>query len=55
MYLLDTNHCSRIINGDSAVISRLQQKASVGVATSVILENHPFVAIAPRGQQRSLD
>ncbi|MBA3924461.1 MAG: type II toxin-antitoxin system VapC family toxin [Nostocaceae cyanobacterium] len=37
MYLLDTNHCSRIIFGESKVIHQLQEHNSAGVATSVIV------------------
>ncbi len=37
MYLLDTNHCSSIIQGDAAVIRTLREKGSVIVATSVIV------------------
>jgi tRNA(fMet)-specific endonuclease VapC len=36
MYLLDTNHCSRIIFGDVALLQVLQQHLGDGVATSVI-------------------
>ena len=52
MYLLDTNHCSRIINGDSSVISRLQQSAGVGVATSVIVRGE-LIFMAQNSQQRT--
>jgi tRNA(fMet)-specific endonuclease VapC len=37
MYLLDTNHCSRIIFGDAALLQVLQQHLGDGVATSVIV------------------
>ncbi|MBO3460340.1 type II toxin-antitoxin system VapC family toxin [Aetokthonos hydrillicola Thurmond2011] len=37
MYLLDTNHCSRIIFGETKVIRRLQEYQGLGVATSVIV------------------
>ncbi len=36
MYLLDTNHCSRIIQGDTTLLQRLQDRSKIGVATSVI-------------------
>jgi tRNA(fMet)-specific endonuclease VapC len=38
MYLLDTNHCSRIIFGETNVLRRLQQHIGTGVATSVIVQ-----------------
>ncbi len=37
MYLLDTNHCSRIIAGDAALLQVLHQHLENGVATSVIV------------------
>lgn len=36
MYLLDTNHCSRIISGDAALLQMLQHHLEDGVATSAI-------------------
>jgi tRNA(fMet)-specific endonuclease VapC len=36
MYLLDTNHCSRILEGDRLVARRLLEKGDVLVATSVV-------------------
>ncbi|MBC6434776.1 type II toxin-antitoxin system VapC family toxin, partial [Nostoc sp. HG1] len=35
MYLLDTNHCSRIIFGETNLIRQLQEHIGLGVATSV--------------------
>lgn len=52
MYLLDTNHCSRIINGDSAVINQLQQNASAGVATSAIVRGE-LTFMAQNSQQQA--
>jgi tRNA(fMet)-specific endonuclease VapC len=52
VYLLDTNHCSRIINGDSAVITQLQQNASTGVATSVIVRGE-LIFMAQNSQQQT--
>jgi tRNA(fMet)-specific endonuclease VapC len=36
VYLLDTNHCSRLIDGDPQVIAQLQAKNQAGCATSVV-------------------
>lgn len=36
MYLLDTNHCSQIINGNPDVIKKLQENSSQGIGISVI-------------------
>lgn len=37
MHLLDTNHCSRIIAGDAALLQVLRQHLGDGVATSAIV------------------
>lgn len=37
MYLLDTNHCSRIIAGDRTITQQLQLHQGDGVATSAIV------------------
>jgi tRNA(fMet)-specific endonuclease VapC len=37
MYLLDTNHCSRIIFGDSHLFQQLQLHSEAGIATSVVV------------------
>lgn len=37
MYLLDTNHCSRIIFGEPNLIQQLQAHSEMGVGTSVIV------------------
>ncbi len=52
MYLLDTNHCSHIINGDFAIISQLQQNANAGVATSVIVQGE-LIFMAQNSQQQA--
>lgn len=37
MYLLDTNHCSRIIQGELSVIARLEQAGDAFVSTCVVV------------------
>lgn len=37
MYLLDTNHCSRLIDGDPAIVRRLRELGEAPVATCVIV------------------
>lgn len=37
MYLLDTNHCSRVIQGEPSVINRLEQAGDIFVGTCVIV------------------
>lgn len=36
-YLLDTNHCSRIIGGDRTIVQQLELHRDDGIATSVIV------------------
>jgi tRNA(fMet)-specific endonuclease VapC len=38
MYLLDTNHCSRIIQGEPNVLQAILSKQNAGVAISVIVQ-----------------
>jgi tRNA(fMet)-specific endonuclease VapC len=51
MYLLDTNHCSRIIDGDSVVLSRLKANADVLVATCVIVQGE-LIFMAQQSAQK---
>ena len=37
MYLLDTNHCSRVLGGDERVMRRIDEVDPASVATSVIV------------------
>ena len=46
MYLLDTNHCSRIIFGDPTLIQQLQLHSEADVATSVIVLGELFYMVA---------
>lgn len=52
MYLLDTNHCSRIIFGDANIIRRLQEYRGLGVATSVIVQGE-LLYMVQKSSQRS--
>lgn len=52
MYLLDTNHCSRIIQGDAVLVRRLQELGKVPVATSVIVCGE-LTFMAQNSQQRA--
>jgi len=51
MYLLDTNHCSRITNGDIQVIQQLQAHMGAKVATSVIVRGE-LMYMAEKSQRR---
>ncbi len=51
MYLLDTNHCSRIIAGNSAVIQQLQAHHTDGIATSVIVRGELLYMVQKSEQQ----
>ena len=37
MYLIDTNHCSFLIEGEPKVVSRFRESSEVIIATSVIV------------------
>ena len=52
MYLLDTNHCSRILNGDPDPIPCMENLRGELVATSVIVHSE-LVFMARRSDQRS--
>ncbi|MDZ8108533.1 MAG: type II toxin-antitoxin system VapC family toxin [Nostoc sp. DedQUE12a] len=53
MYLLDTNHCSRIIFGETNVIRRLQERIGLGVATSVIVQGELLYMVEKSSQQEA--
>jgi len=50
MYLLDTNHCSRIIFGETNLIQQLEVHSEAGVATSVIVRGE-LLYMAAKSQQ----
>ncbi len=51
MYLLDTNHCSRIIFGDPDLQQRLQSHLNDGAATSVIVRGELLYMVQKSNQQ----
>ncbi|WP_016953369.1 type II toxin-antitoxin system VapC family toxin [Anabaena sp. PCC 7108] len=51
MYLLDTNHCSRIIFGEPHLIQELQFHGDKGVTTSVIVRGE-LLYMAVKSEQR---
>ena len=51
MYLLDTNHCSRIIAGDHTLAQRLQAHLDDGIATSVIVRGELRFMVQKSQQQ----
>jgi tRNA(fMet)-specific endonuclease VapC len=53
MYLLDTNHCSRIIFGEKNVINRLHEHIGFGVATSVIVQGELLYMVQKSSQQEA--
>jgi tRNA(fMet)-specific endonuclease VapC len=52
VYLLDTNHCTFILEGESTVIERFREKANVQVTTSVIVAGE-LQFMAQNSQQRT--
>jgi tRNA(fMet)-specific endonuclease VapC len=52
LYLLDTNHCSQLIEGDLIVRRRLQELGQVPVAISVIVCGE-LIFMARNSQQRT--
>jgi tRNA(fMet)-specific endonuclease VapC len=52
MYLLDTNHCSRLILGDPNLVQRLGEVSDDNVATCSIVAGE-LVNMAEQSQQRS--
>ncbi|NDJ20412.1 PIN domain-containing protein [Nostoc sp. B(2019)] len=53
MYLLDTNHCSRIIFGETNVIRLLQEHIGLGIATSVIVQGELLYMVQKSSQQEA--
>ncbi len=51
MYLLDTNHYSRIVNGDAGILQRLKEHSDSIVATSVITQGE-LIFMAQKSQQK---
>lgn len=51
MYLLDTNHCSRIIAGDLNIMQQLQLHRGDGIATSAIVRGELLFMVQKSQQQ----
>ena len=51
MYLLDTNHCSRAILGDSNVLNRLAEAENTSISTCVIVQGE-LIDMAERSQRK---
>lgn len=52
MFLLDTNHCSRLIFGEPALLQRLEQHLDDGVATSTIVRGE-LLYMVQKSEQRT--
>jgi predicted nucleic acid-binding protein len=52
VYLLDTDHCSRLIEGDPGVIGRLEALGNALVATSIALHHNLTVVSADSDFER---
>lgn len=53
MYLLDTNHCSRLIDGHPLIIKRLQELDDVLIATCVIVQGELFFMVQRSKQKEA--
>ena len=51
MYLLDTNHCSRLLDGNEAIASKLRKHGNRGIATCVIVRGE-LAFMAEKSDQR---
>ena len=52
MHLLDTNHCSRIMDGDLNVLSRLQENSEQEIGISVITRGELFFMVEKSERQK---
>jgi tRNA(fMet)-specific endonuclease VapC len=53
MYLLDTNHCSRVIFGDSRLANQLADKARTNTAVSTcVIVRGELIYMAEKSEQR---
>jgi len=52
MYLLDTNHCSRIIQGEPSVIERLEQTGDALIYTNVVVVGELMFMVQKSAKKR---
>jgi tRNA(fMet)-specific endonuclease VapC len=50
VHLFDTNHCSRLIQGDPHLLARLQADPTAVIATSVIVQGE-LIFMVERSEQ----
>jgi tRNA(fMet)-specific endonuclease VapC len=52
MYLLDTNHCSRLLQGHPAIINKLQELGEAPIATCVIVRGE-LIFMAHKSERKA--
>ena len=52
MYLLDTNHCSRLLQGHPAIVSKLQDLGDTPIETCVIVRGE-LIFMAQKSEQKA--